>query len=300
MDVMKIVGAFPKATKAALVTDSNVDRHWGDTVVRELETSGLRIDRIVIPAGEKSKTLESYAHLVRSLAQLEYTRSDFVIGFGGGVVTDLAGFAASTYMRGIGWVSVPTSLLGMVDAAIGGKTAVDIPEGKNLVGAFWLPKFTIREPRFLETLPERERRNGLAEMVKTRVISGCELEVEACAQVKEKIVEEDFRESGKRMLLNLGHTFGHAIEKVTNFSVPHGEAVAMGLRIVAKDAPDVLQLLDDNGFHARELPDADEMLAAIRGDKKRTGDTVTLVIPRKIGECDLVVTPLDELGRYVK
>ena len=299
MNLSGIIAEFPKASKAALITDSNVDRSWGDVVARELEAGGLRIDRIVIPAGEKTKTLDSYAHLVRSLAQLEYTRADFVIALGGGVVSDLAGFAAATYMRGIGWAAVPTTLLGMVDASIGGKTGVDIPEGKNLVGAFWAPKLVIREPRFLETLPERERRNGLAEMVKMHILTGCALEIEACAAAKERIVAEDFREAGRRQLLNLGHTFGHAIEKVSDFTIPHGEAVAMGIRIVAKHAPDVLELLDAQGFHERPLPAAEEILAAIRSDKKRVGDQVTLVVPKCIGECELRPTALTELGGFL-
>ena len=161
---------FPKARKAALVTDSNVDRLYGDMIVRQIEDTGLQVERIVFPAGEKSKTLETYAELVRGFAALGLTRTDFAIALGGGVVGDLTGFAAATYMRGIGFVQVPTTLLAMVDSSIGGKTGVDIPEGKNLVGAFHLPKRIIRNAGFLETLPEKEMKNGLAEMIKTAVL----------------------------------------------------------------------------------------------------------------------------------
>ena len=161
---------FPKARKAALVTDSNVDRLYGDAIVRQIEDTGLQVERIVFPAGEKSKTLETYAELVRGFAALGLTRTDFAVALGGGVVGDLTGFAAATYMRGIGFVQVPTTLLAMVDSSIGGKTGVDIPEGKNLVGAFHLPKKIIRDVKFLETLPEKELKNGLAEMIKTAVL----------------------------------------------------------------------------------------------------------------------------------
>ena len=311
---------FPKARKAALVTDSNVDRLYGDAIVRQIENTGLQVERIVFPAGEKSKTLETYAELVRSFAALGLTRTDFAIALGGGVVGDLTGFAAATYMRGIGFVQVPTTLLAMVDSSIGGKTGVDIPEGKNLVGAFHLPKRFLRDVKFLETLPEKEMKNGLAEMIKTAVLFGREMFaalgglvylddlerlekieplVERCAAWKQKIVDEDFKEGGKRKLLNLGHTFGHAIEKVSDFAIPHGEAVAIGMRIVGKDVPEICRILDAYGYPKYEGFDNAKVLEAIRGDKKRSGDTITLVVPRKVGECELVETPMSELGRWL-
>jgi len=144
---------FPRVAKVAVVTDSNVDRCHGDRVVRMLEDCGLRVERIVFPAGEKSKTLETYAELVRSLAALRFSRRDLVVALGGGVTGDMAGFAAATYMRKIDFIQVPTSLLAMVDSSVGGKTAVDIPEGKNLVGAFHQPRAVFCDPEFLETLP---------------------------------------------------------------------------------------------------------------------------------------------------
>ena len=329
---------FPRARKAALVTDSNVDRLYGDEIVRQIEDTGLQVERIVFPAGEKSKTLETYAELVRGFAALELTRTDFAIALGGGVVGDLTGFAAATYMRGIGFVQIPTTLLAMVDSSIGGKTGVDIPEGKNLVGAFHLPKRIFRDVKFLETLPEKEMKNGLAEMIKTAVLFDAEMFValeglvyldnlgrlekleslvERCAAWKQKIVDEDFKEGGKRKLLNLGHTFGHAIEKVSDFAIPHGEAVAIGMRIVGEDVPEIGRILDDYGFSRVEYGprslfvtsgretasplemDREKILAAIRGDKKRSGDAITLVVPRKVGECELVETPMSDLGRWL-
>ena len=306
---------------AVVVTDSNVDRLYGDKFVRSLEGEYARVERIVFPAGEKSKTLETYAELVRGFAALELTRTDVAIALGGGVVGDLTGFAAATYMRGIDFIQVPTTLLAMVDSSIGGKTGVDIPEGKNLVGAFHLPKKIIRDVKFLETLPEKELKNGLAEMIKTAVLFDTEmfaaLERLACldnlcrlekleplvnrtASWKQKIVDEDFKEGGKRKLLNLGHTFGHAIEKVSDFAISHGEAVAMGIRIVGKDVPEIDRILDAYGYGKLEGLPKDKIIDAIRCDKKRSGDTITLIVPRKIGECELVETPMTELESWLR
>ena len=327
---------FPKAKKIALVTDSNVDKLYGDEAVRQLETTGLQVERIVFPAGEKSKTLETYAELIRGFAALELTRTDFAVALGGGVVGDLTGFAAATYLRGIGVVQVPTTLLAMVDSSIGGKTGVDIPEGKNLVGAFHLPRRIIRDVKFLETLPEKEMKNGLAEMIKTAVLFDKEMFkeleplgsveseestgvartlkslgtlktlIDRCAAWKQKIVDEDFKEGGKRKLLNLGHTFGHAIEAASEFRLGHGECVAIGMRIVGKDVPEISEILDRYDFPQVEDIFAPplclsvvKILELIANDKKRSGDKITLIVPRKIGECELVETPMSELGGWL-
>ena len=314
---------------AVVVTDSNVDRLYGDRFVRSLEGEYARVERIVFPAGEKSKTLETYAELVRGFAALGLTRSDVAYALGGGVVGDLTGFAAATYMRGIDFIQVPTTLLAMVDSSIGGKTGVDIPEGKNLVGAFHLPKRIIRDMKFLETLPEKEMKNGLAEMIKTAILFDREMfdELESLgslaslaktletlktlidrtARWKQKIVDEDFKEGGKRKLLNLGHTFGHAIEAASDFRLGHGECVAIGMRIVGKDVPEIGEILDLYGFPRVEdvfappvclsAAKIQEMLAS---DKKRSDDSITLIVPRKIGDCELVETPMSEVGNWLR
>ena len=313
---------FPKAKTVALVTDSNVDRLYGDAAVRRLEeSSGLRVERIVFPAGEPSKTLETYAELVRGFAALGLTRSDFAVALGGGVVGDLTGFAAATYMRGIGVVQVPTTLLAMVDSSIGGKTGVDIPEGKNLVGAFHMPAQVVRNAAFLETLPEREMKNGFAELIKTAILFDPELFaalsprpsldalaplVERCARWKERVVAEDFKEGGKRKLLrkllNLGHTFGHAIESASGFQLSHGESVAVGMRIVGREVPEIGAILDEYGFP--QVADVfgpplsltpDALRGYMANDKKRSGDKITLVVPKRIGKCELVDTPVGEI-----
>lgn len=306
---------------AVVVTDSNVDRLYGDKFIRSLEGEYARVERIVFPAGEKSKTLETYAELVRGFAALELTRADVAIALGGGVVGDLTGFAAATYMRGIDFIQVPTTLLAMIDSSIGGKTGVDIPEGKNLVGAFHLPKKIIRDAKFLETLPEKELKNGLAEMIKTAVLFDPEMFValerlasldsperlaplanlvDRTASWKQKIVDEDFKEGGKRKLLNLGHTFGHAIEKVSDFAISHGEAVAMGMRIVGRDVPEIDRILDAYGYGKLEDMPKDQIIDAMKRDKKRSGDTITLIVPRKIGACELVETPMTELESWLR
>ena len=308
---------FPKAKTVALVTDSNVDRLYGDAAVRRIEeSSGLRVERIVFPAGERSKTIETYAELVRGFAALGLTRSDVAVALGGGVVGDLTGFAAATYMRGIDFVQVPTTLLAMVDSSIGGKTGVDIPEGKNLVGAFHLPREIVRDTAFLKTLPEREMKNGFAELIKTAILFDPDLFaalsprpvadslaplVERCARWKEKVVADDFREGGRRKLLNLGHTFGHAIESASGFRLSHGEAVAVGMRIVGRGVPEIGAILDEYGFP--QVADVfgpplnltlDSLRSYIANDKKRSGDMITLVVPKRIGECELRDMPLSE------
>ena len=324
---------------AVVVTDSNVDRLHGDRFVRSLEGRYARVERIVFPAGEKSKTLETYAELVRGFAALGLTRSDVAYALGGGVVGDLTGFAAATYMRGIDFIQVPTTLLAMVDSSIGGKTGVDIPEGKNLVGAFHLPKEIIRDVKFLETLPEKEMKNGLAEMIKTAILFDHEMFsvlehlatlaplerlarlenlVNRTAAWKQRIVDEDFKEGGKRKLLNLGHTFGHAIEAASSFRLGHGECVAIGMRIVGKDVPEIGKILDAYGFPRLDCGprsffvtsgrdsasplelDREKVMALLTNDKKRSGDSITLIVPRKIGECELVETPMTDLGKWLR
>ena len=313
---------FPKVKTVALVTDSNVDRLYGDAAVRRIETSGLRVERIVFPAGERSKTLETYAELVRGFAALGMTRTDIAVALGGGVVGNLTGFAAATYMRGIDYVQVPTTLLAMVDSSIGGKTGVDIPEGKNLVGAFHLPSQIVCNVGFLATLPEREMKNGFAELIKTAILFDPELFaalsprpsldalaplVERCARWKEKVVAADFREGGRRKLLNLGHTFGHAIESASSFRLSHGEAVAVGMRIVGRNVPEIGAILDEYGFP--QVDDVfseplnltqDDLRGYLANDKKRSGETITLVVPKRIGECELKDIPMSELDAWLK
>lgn len=317
---------FPKAAKVALVTDSNVDRLHGDRTVRLLEDAGIRVERIVFPAGEKSKTIETYAELVRSLATFRLSRKDLVIALGGGVTGDMAGFAAATYMRKIDFIQVPTSLLAMVDSSVGGKTAVDIPEGKNLVGAFHQPRAVFCDPDFLKTLPESWRLDGMGEVVKYGILGDADLfarleakplepiataDIARCITMKRDVVSRDEFETGERKTLNLGHTFGHAIEKLSAFSITHGCAVATGLAMAARAAvklgvlvPEagarIEALLGAMGYETRPRYAAADLAKAMGGDKKAAGGSVDLILPVAVGKCIIRPTPLADLTELCK
>ena len=219
------------AKRAAIVTQSGVPL--------EIEAS-IPHETFRIGAGEQHKSLETIGELCRGFARMGLTRNDVVIGVGGGMVTDVAGFAAATYHRGVPVVHVATTLLGMVDAAIGGKTGVNLPEGKNLVGAFWQPSGVVCDLDALATLPEREMRCGYGEMAKYHFLTGDDLlamdltdRVARCVEIKAEVVAADEREGGRRAILNYGHTLAHAIEIATEHRYAHGEAVAMGLIFAA-------------------------------------------------------------------
>ncbi|MBU3688972.1 MAG: 3-dehydroquinate synthase [Acidimicrobiales bacterium mtb01] len=260
-----------------------------------------------VGAGEDNKSLTTVERLCREFARFGLTRNDVVVAVGGGLVTDIAGFAAAVWHRGTAVIHVPTTLLGMVDAAIGGKTAVNIPEGKNLVGAFWQPQAVIADLDALDTLPERERRCGLGEIAKYHFIAGDDLlalpldeRVARCAEIKARIVEEDERESGRRALLNYGHTLAHALESAGNHDLAHGEAVAIGLLFAAELGRELGRIDRDRvEFHRRVvrseygLATPDQIASAallgprdlidfMRRDKKAT-DGLTFVLDGRNG-----------------
>ena len=317
---------FPKAAKVALVTDSNVDRLHGDRTVRLLEDAGIRVERIVFPAGEKSKTIETYAELVRSLATFRLSRKDVLVALGGGVTGDMAGFAAATYMRGIDFVQVPTTLLAMVDSSVGGKTAVDLPEGKNLVGAFHQPHAVFCDPDFLGTLPEDWRIDGMGEVLKYAILGDRDLfarleakplasistvDIARCIEMKRDVVSRDEFETGERKFLNLGHTFGHAIEKLSAYSISHGCAVATGIamaarasvklgRLAADACVRIEALTDAMGYETKPRFAAADIAKAMGGDKKAAAGSVDLVLPVEIGRCELRPTPLADLAELCR
>ncbi len=275
-------------------------------------------DPILIPEGEQFKTLDTVREVYTQLLDRNFTRHDTIVALGGGVVGDIAGFVAATYFRGMDFVQVPTTLLAMVDSSVGGKTGVDLPEGKNLVGAFKNPRGVLIDPDLLKTLPERELRCGMAEIVKHAIIGDPELFemlekdtqprfdslIRRPIEVKIKIVREDPYEQSKRMWLNLGHTFGHAIELLSNFQIPHGEAVSIGLIQAAEYALQnekcepalvtrIRSLLSRIGLPT-ELPDnisKQAMWEAMRHDKKRQGNTLKLVLPRALGDVRVISVP---------
>jgi shikimate kinase/3-dehydroquinate synthase len=237
-----------------------------------------------VPAGEQAKSLDVCARLWR---ELRLERAGPLVVIGGGSTTDVGGFTAATYLRGLPWLAVPTTLVGQVDAAIGGKTGIDLPEGKNLVGAFHWPERTVIDPELLATLPELERRNGLAEAVKTGLLAGepfWELEeaqlVRRCAAFKSAVCLRDPRDEGERAMLNLGHTFAHALEAASDYALPHGQAVALGLLAALR-----LAGLEEQVAHVQELlspeparVDGDQAWAALERDKKRRDGRVQLVL----------------------
>jgi 3-dehydroquinate synthase len=304
-----------------IVTDENVAKFH----LEKLQAS-LNAKSVVIPAGEEHKNLETISFLWKSFLENGLDRKSTVVALGGGVTGDMAGFAASTYMRGINWIGVPTTLLSMVDSSLGGKTGFDLPEGKNLIGAFYPPKLVVADPKFLETLPEAELISGMAEVVKHGIISDPELFsmctrgldwvkanleeiVKRAMAVKIKVIEDDPYEKGFRAALNLGHTVGHAVELVSKFELRHGEAVAIGMMAEAKYSVRVglagsglVQAVQDS-LKALNLPIAipqemprEEIIRAMRVDKKKNAKSIRFALPVEIGRVELVdVTDLESV-----
>lgn len=246
------LAAGVREERLALVTDANVGPLYGHVVQGALANAGAQVTRFDVPAGEGSKSAQRFIELQRGFAAAGLDRSSAVVAVGGGVVGDLAGFAAATYLRGVAWYQVPTSLLAMVDASVGGKTAIDLPEGKNLTGAFWQPRAVFADVRTLRTLPDAEFRQGAVELFKHGLLAdptlldpfehgfAADWPEQALAEtiarsvaVKAEIVAQDERESGARTHLNLGHTLAHALEAVSDHALPHGDAVAYGLHYAA-------------------------------------------------------------------
>lgn len=304
--------------RLAVLTDSNVDALYGNAIMEHLNAAGYNACKYVIPAGEASKCASSLLAFLDFMAAGQFTRSDAVIAFGGGVVGDLGGLSASLYLRGVKYVQVPTTLLAAVDSSVGGKTAIDIPAGKNLVGSFYQPSLVCCDTALMDTLPAYIYRDGCAEVIKYGMILDSRLygtlhtlpfEREAvvarCVEIKRDVVQQDEFDNGIRGLLNFGHTFGHAIEKLSNFAVSHGEAVAKGMVIAARMAPlcglcdvadELSALLVQYGFDIGCPYSAKEVYDALLSDKKRRGDKISVVLPRSVGECVLVTLPVKELS----
>ncbi len=241
-----------KGDRVAVVTDRNVDGLYGKALKDQLEES-FEVLWIPLPPGESSKSIRHYGHVLEQLADHHIQRSDLVIAFGGGVIGDLTGFAAATYLRGIDYIQIPTTLLSQVDSSVGGKTAINLPQGKNLVGAFYQPKAVLIDPNTLSTLPKRELLSGLGEVIKYACIDAQEVRhildqmsdltdihryaedlILHCCQSKQRFVEVDPLDKGKRMILNFGHTLGHGFEAESNYEMSHGKAVVMGMLAMAK------------------------------------------------------------------
>lgn len=315
-----------KAEKACIVSDSNVFPLYGEQVRDSLETAGFTVSSFVFPAGEESKNADTFLTLLNHLAEHQLTRTDLIIALGGGVVGDLAGFAAACYLRGIRFVQIPTTLLAAVDSSVGGKTAIDLPAGKNLAGAFCQPSLVICDTDTLNTLPEEIFRDGCAEVIKYAVLydpelfarlkeTGLHFDREAIiarsVEWKRDVVTEDEFDTGSRMKLNLGHTIGHGVEACSRFRLSHGKSVAIGMAIVARAAAKmgmctvecsekIQNLLKDFGLPVDTEYSPEELFACALSDKKRSGSSVRLIIPREIGCCDIVPTPVSELTSFIE
>jgi 3-dehydroquinate synthase len=311
----ELLNPFCSNRSTLIVTDSNVDPLYSDK---------LKIGKakFIFPAGEKQKTIETVTNICREAVDSGLDRKSLILALGGGVCGDMAGFAAAIYMRGIEFIQIPTTLLAMVDSSVGGKTGVDLPEGKNLVGAFWQPKLVLIDPETLKTLPVEEVINGLAEVVKYGMIYDWEffqlLEknigalrnldmdfytdiIKRCCEIKAEVVAQDEREGGLRAILNYGHTFGHAVELRSNFEIAHGAAVSIGMAVAAQlsvmtgritedyaERQDIL--LDEIGLPIR-IPsgfDPEKIYRAMLNDKKTVGSKVKLILPVSDGEVSIV------------
>ncbi len=305
--------------KVMIVTDENVAPLYLSRAYRSLTEAGFTVYTTAVPAGEGSKDMKYYVNLLELLAEKGMSRTDTLVALGGGVVGDLTGFVAASYLRGISFVQVPTSLLAMVDSSVGGKTAVNLKAGKNLAGAFHQPSLVLCDIELLQTLPEKEFRGGCAEILKTAILFDPELfahlrektlnfdqeyTIARCVQWKRDIVCADEFDRGQRQLLNLGHTVGHGIELLSDYGIPHGYAVAAGCCILARSLSEEAEEMV-GAFRAFGLPtdsffSPKALAGAALSDKKRGGDQLTLVVPVKIGQCELRKIPFGDLESIIK
>lgn len=318
------VSACTKAKRCAVVSGENVFPLYGEAVLESLKSAGLDAYPIVFPAGENTKCLQRYGELLEFLAGHTLTRSDCVIALGGGVTGDLAGFAASTFQRGIGFIQVPTTLLAAVDSSVGGKTAINLPAGKNQAGTFYQPSLVLCDTDTLDTLPERELRAGYAEVIKYGILGDEKLFsslengqkditeiIERCVQCKAEIVAEDEHDLGKRRLLNLGHTFGHAVENRSGYTLLHGEAVAIGTAMISRAAVKkgmldqnsctrILSLLQSFSLPAESPYPAAELYDTLLLDKKFSQGKLHLIVPCGIGRCKTTAVTPTELKEWLE
>jgi len=317
------LAAVTAGRRALVVSNAHVWELFGTTVSRALSRAGFRVSPALVPDGESAKSLEQAAALYERAVEAGLDRRSPVVALGGGVVGDLAGFVAATYLRGVPFAQVPTTLLAQVDSSVGGKVAVNLPQGKNLVGAFYQPRLVLADTLTLATLPPGEAACGLAEIIKAAVIADADFfdwleenlaglvrldqvllqeAVARACRLKAAVVGRDEREQGERALLNFGHTFGHAVETLTGYTVyNHGQAVAMGMAAAARLAVETGRLAEKEARRLEELVRAAglpvrlpagfgpaQYLEAMYRDKKVRGDELTLVLPRGLGRGEIV------------
>ncbi len=311
--------------KAVLVTDDNVDPLYAPAVTQTLTAAGFTVFKYVVPHGEGSKSQAQLFSLLEYMAQNHINRSDCMFALGGGVVGDLTGFAASVYLRGVSFVQLPTTLLAACDSSVGGKTAVNLPTGKNLVGSFYQPRAVICDTATFATLPAQVFSDGMAEVIKYGMIADrallatlqegvlpyLETVLARCVKIKAHIVEQDTFDTSIRQLLNFGHTVGHAVEAASEFTIPHGNGVAIGMATVTralvalghceKDIYDCLRiLLQKYGLPDRCSYSAETLWNIALSDKKSTQNGVQLIVPATLGNCKIAPVSSQELLDILK
>jgi len=324
--VGQYVSELGRVRKICIVSETTVWPLYGDTVLESLENAGFEVCSFIFPAGESSKNGATFLELLNFLAEHQLTRTDLIAALGGGVVGDLAGFAAACFLRGIRFIQFPTTLLAAVDSSVGGKTAIDLASGKNLAGAFYQPSLVLCDIDTLNTLPEDVFRDGCAEVIKYAILydpdlfatlrrDGLRFDREAvisrCVELKRDVVNADEFDTGARQKLNLGHTIGHGVEALSNFTLSHGKAVAIGTAIVTRashcfgicdqetvDA--VVDILYQFGLPVNTEFTATQLQERALSDKKRSGGTVNLIVPEAIGRCAIRPTVVTELESFLQ
>ena len=324
--VGEMLSTIKKPCRVVIVSDNTVFALYGDRVKKSLTDSGYSVYEFVFPHGEESKSLELFGKILEFCAENSITRTDLFVALGGGVTGDLTGFAAASYLRGVDFVQIPTTVLSMVDSSVGGKTAVNLKAGKNLCGAFYQPIAVYADCEVLNTLPEEIFNEGCAEIIKYGMIldgdfltflknnsirENVEYVIKRCVEIKRDVVHRDEFESGERKLLNFGHTIGHAIEKCSHLSISHGNAVAIGMVIatrgsykmglVGEDFTEMLvHILKANGLPTTCEFTAEELYKISLSDKKRSLDTISLIIPEKYGLCKIEKISVDNLKEFIE
>lgn len=321
--VGKEIAQIFNGSKIMVVTDETVHGYYGETVLNQLKTAGYDVQCIVLPPGEQTKAFSSMPNIYSQLIEFGLTRSDLIIALGGGVVGDITGFAAATYLRGISFVQIPTTLLAQVDSSVGGKVGVDLPEGKNLVGAFYHPKLVLIDPLVLETLTDLSFADGMAEVIKygcikdepffnllmdlssrEEVMEQIEYIIEKCCTIKKEVVQADEKDTSERMLLNFGHTLGHAIEAYYNYETySHGQGVAIGMVELSKIAEEkqltqvgttgrIVAILENHHLptQLKNAKEYAEILPYIKKDKKNYEGKLNVIVLEKIGQAHRVKT----------
>lgn len=319
--VIKYLSKNSLGQKYAIITDKKVHKLYAATLQKALKKAKIQSEIFNFSAGEKHKTLQTIETLAEAMLAKNFDRHDAIIALGGGVPGDLAGFLASIYLRGIPFIQIPTTLLAMVDSAVGGKTGVDLNAGKNLLGTFNQPKAVFIDPNYLKTLPKNQLRSGLAEVIKYGVIKDKALFkylerhldkifnlepkalihiIEKSLKIKTAVVRKDEKESHHRMILNYGHTFGHALEKISNYTLLHGYAIAIGMILAnqialehkllsTKDAERIKNLIKQAGLPLTTMHKIQPK--DLKNDKKRRGDQIKFILPTKIGRVQITPIP---------